>query len=56
VRIGVNGAAWSGSIYVANVFNEPAMFEAFRDTFYPNIRKVSVARPRTIGFAIKRRF
>jgi iron complex outermembrane receptor protein len=55
-RFGVSSEGWSGALYVSNVFNKRAMYEAFRFPQFPNQQLVSVSRPRTIGFQVKKVF
>ena len=56
LRIGANSEGWSGAFYIANLFNKRAMFESFRETWLPNQQIISVSRPRTVGFQVKKSF
>jgi outer membrane receptor protein involved in Fe transport len=57
LRLGMTGGeGWSGAFYVSNLTNKRAVYEAFRETWLPNQRIISVSRPRTVGFQIKKSF
>lgn len=56
VRLGVDKDAWSGQIYVSNLFDERAVYETMRDFAQVNIQEAAISQPRTIGFRLSRSF
>ncbi len=53
LRVGVNGESWSASVYVNNLFDEEG--QQFINNRWAK-RRVSLTRPLTIGFNVRRKF
>lgn len=56
LRLGVTSEEWSAWIYASNLFNEKAIYDAYRISWLPTLHSASVSDPRTIGFSLERRF
>lgn len=56
LRLGADDGGLAIALYVSNVFDKLAVYEASQEVFQPNIRSGSVSQPRTIGFTVTKRF
>jgi iron complex outermembrane receptor protein len=56
LRVGVNADSWTTSFYIANVFNEQAVYESYGGGWFPNARFTAISQPRTIGVTMKKTF
>lgn len=56
VRLGADDGDLSLSLYVSNVFDKVAVYESSQEVFQPMIHTAAVSQPRTIGFAMSKRF
>ena len=54
VRFGVEAESWSGSVYINNLFDEAG--QQFINNRWALPQRVSLTRPLTIGFNIRRKF